>query len=872
MKKVLFIAILVGFFDTCLANEIKIYYNKNLSQVEFAVNEIEIALTKQGHVLKRFSYNQIPSKLRGNSIFLFLKEDTFLLQQLKLDNNSALENLKDEGFSLQVMSNASCVVANDAAGLLYGGLELAEQISIVGINNVKPVTQNPYMEMRGTKFNIPLDVRTPSYTDMSDTAQQNIAEMWNMDFWKEYIDNLARYRYNYISLWNLHPFPSMVKVPKYSEVALNDVQQSTTQFKEMYPLTGNGYDAPEILDNVKILKSITIDEKIDFWRKVMAYGKSRNVDFYIVTWNIFTNGTFGKYGITDHFDNEITTDYFRKSVEQLVLTYPDLAGVGLTTGENFNEANFVQREDWAYNTYAKGVLDALEKQPDRKITFIHRQHQTGALDIADKFKPLIDNENINFIYSFKYAKAHVYSSTKQNYHENFVSDIKDRGDLKTIWTLRNDDIFYFKWGSPNFVREFIKNIPYDVSLGYYYGSDQYVWGREFLSLVPETPRQIEIVKHWYQWMLWGRLGYNPNLDNTRFTEIISIKYPNVNAKQLFDAWQDVSLIYPLTTGFHWGALDFQWYIEACQSISGAANTPSGFHDINRFISLPPHPESNNISIPNYVKSLLSNKEMNGITPVEVYNKILAYSNSAIKAVETMPTNGDKELALTINDILTIGYLGNYYGLKIQAAIDWQLFLETGNLENKKKVEKILNEAVYYWRLYASTASAVNSNPLWTNRVGYVDWKDQFSKGVLYDLTVTGSAINPFNFPITKGGTILEAEQGIVEEGTINTEIKNFTGSGYVEKPQVTLNYEAPNDGYYIVEIRYGMKAWVKQQDIPILINNKEQNSLQCYATGGENNWVWDRLVVKLIKGNNTIHLKAGSVFRLDHINVIPFYE
>ena len=38
------------------------------------------------------------------------------------------------------------------------------------------------------------------------------------------------------------------------------------------------------------------DEKIAFWRRVMAYGKSRNVDFYVVTWNIFDYGIDGKYG------------------------------------------------------------------------------------------------------------------------------------------------------------------------------------------------------------------------------------------------------------------------------------------------------------------------------------------------------------------------------------------------------------------------------------------------------------------------------------------------------------------------------------------------------------------------------------------------
>ena len=144
--------------------------------------------------------------------------------------------------------------------------------------------------------------------------------------------------------------------------------------------------------------------------------------------------------------------------------------------------------------------------PNRKITFIHRQHQAKATDIARTFKPLVDHPNVEFIFSFKYAKAHVYSATQQPYHQEFVADL---GDLKTIWTLRNDDVFYFRWGAPDFVREFVKNIPHDVSRGYYYGSDQYVWGREFLQRDVTDRRDLEIDKHWYQWMLWGRLGLRP---------------------------------------------------------------------------------------------------------------------------------------------------------------------------------------------------------------------------------------------------------------------------------------------------------------------------------------------------------------------------
>ena len=70
------------------------------------------------------------------------------------------------------------ILAIDPAGLLYGGLEVAEIIRTLGIDHVKDDIQNRYMRMRGTKFNLPLDARTPSYTDVCDAAQINIPEMW----------------------------------------------------------------------------------------------------------------------------------------------------------------------------------------------------------------------------------------------------------------------------------------------------------------------------------------------------------------------------------------------------------------------------------------------------------------------------------------------------------------------------------------------------------------------------------------------------------------------------------------------------------------------------------------------------------------------
>ncbi len=684
--------------------------DESIPQLAFVVDEIQNTLQKKGISVKK------DASKSANVVFLVNPEN---------------KDLKAEGFAIKTEGSQIIVEGADAAGAMYGGLELAEQIAIYGLNGVKPTLQNPYMELRGTKFNIPLDARTPSYSDFSDAGQNNIAEMWNFEFWKEYIDNLARYRYNYISLWSLHPFPSMVKVPDYPDVALDDVHRSTAKLKENYSLMGIGFDAPEILANPEVVLKISIDEKIEFWKKVMAYAKTRNIDFYILTWNIFVNGTDGKYGITDKIDNQITRDYFRKSVKQMLLTYPDLVGIGITTGENMHGSNAEKKEDWAYNTYALGFLDAAEEMPNRKMTFIHRQHMTGAMDIANKFKPIVDHPNIEFLFSFKYAYAHVYSATEQYMHQKFVKEIEG---MKTLWTLRNDDVYQFRWGAPDFVREFIKNMPYEVSKGYYYGSDGYIWGREFLMKEPETPRQIEIVKHWYQWMIWGRLGYNPEIPKERFTAMLQNRYSETDATKLYAAWQEASMIYPVTTGFHWGRADYQWYIEGCKSTPKTAGNETGFHDVNRFITLENHPNSGTQTIPNFVKMTLLGGTSKLESPFDVAAKLHAHADKAIQLIEPLSPKENKELKVTFNDIRTMAYLGKYYAHKIAGSTNLALYRETKDIKYKQEAISELKNALVSWKNYTETALQQNINPLWANRVGYIDWTE-LTKGVIKDIEI-----------------------------------------------------------------------------------------------------------------------------------------
>ena len=155
----------------------------------------------------------------------------------------------------------------DPTGAMYGGLDVAEAIRTGMLDSLKDSDHKPHIARRGIKFNIPLDLRTPSYSDNSTSAQANIPEMWNLDFWHEFIDRMARDRYNVLTLWNLHPFPSIVKVPEYPKIALDDVWRTTADLVkpfESFSPRGTGMVKPWMLESHEVVKRITIDEKIAF--------------------------------------------------------------------------------------------------------------------------------------------------------------------------------------------------------------------------------------------------------------------------------------------------------------------------------------------------------------------------------------------------------------------------------------------------------------------------------------------------------------------------------------------------------------------------------------------------------------------------------
>jgi hypothetical protein len=631
---------------------------------------------------------------------------------------AALKAMKPQSYSIRRIDRPAAiqyvVLGADDIGAMYGGLDLAEAIEQGAIGDLRDSDHAPYIEQRGIKFNIPLDARTPSYSDNSDAAQQNIPEMWSAPFWHAMLDEMARHRYNVLTLWSLHPFPSLVKVPEYPDVALDDVMRTTLPMDDTFSHSGDDMVRPPMLEHLEVVKKMTIDEKIAFWRDVMQYAKDRGIDVYLFTWNTFTFGATGKYGITPALDNEKTIAYFRASVRELVLTYPLLAGIGITAGENMPvRKDGISKERWLWRTYGEGVRDALKRQPDRKVRLIHRFHMTGQDEILREFKDYPGPLDL----SFKYAIAHMYSTPNPPFIKTALPHLGN--GLRTWLTVRNDDIYSFRWGDPRFAREFVKAIPGpDKVAGFYMGPDGYTWGREFLSTEPETPRELVIQKQWYSFMLWGRLSYEPDLPDELFCRTLAARFPEVPAGDLFAAWSAASKVFPQITRFFWGDIDLRWLPEA--NLSHPRH--KGWYTVRHYIEGYTMPESGILNIREWREKVLADEPMKEITPLQVADSLEGYGMLTLNSVGVLRRQRpieNKELRLTLGDLEAMAHLGNYYALKIRGACDLALFDRTGKPEQQASAVRYLEAALEHWKKYAAVYSR-QYRPALYNRVGFVN--------------------------------------------------------------------------------------------------------------------------------------------------------
>ncbi len=666
-----FLIILVSFSCSNLrnANSIESIYIDNESRldVEFVSRNFASYCKNQGI--------QINTKEGGKDQLKIIISDTAQF--------SGKHNFPAESYYISSSGkNEVSIVAADKRALIYGFQSLAEQLFIqnTSVNKID-LFEKPDYSFRTIKFNLPWN----SYRE-HESLQLHAETLRDLDFWESFLDMMSKNRFNTLTLWSVHPWTYMIRPEKYPEACpFDDKELAKWQ---------------------------------NYWHSLFAMASERGIKVFMVNWNIFVSREFSKaHGVAEysqHLDthyngygdySELVQQYNKDVVRQVLAEYPELKGIGVSQNERMKGPDVTEEQwqQWIVDTYFDIVHEA---QPERE--FILRGHTHPAPELT---RAAIEN-NTDKLPSkvwvpLKYNWSHGHAQSQLFYiHGGSDSDVwwnPVPEDYKVIFTIRNEDFFILRWGSPSFIRELVNfNKPNEAVGGFIVGSETYIPATDYITkLGRHKTWDYAFERQWLFYKLWGRLMYNSETPDDIFINAFNRKYDIAYGNELYRAFELASQM-PLQLASYFGATwDFTLYSEGFMSgyppwRGEKWEGHSPLLSVEDIIGANPIDPSW-LNVAEYVRFIQQGKDTTDRkTPLEIAKEMKESGSKALEIVDSIePSN--LTLQHEIADIKAWSYLSLYFEKKLRGCIAFEKFRVTKNSEFQDEAVAQLEEALGYWR-------------------------------------------------------------------------------------------------------------------------------------------------------------------------------
>jgi hypothetical protein len=678
MKKALsgIFLLALNFSYYAISQTVALHYDTTSVQAKYAAKILARSLTDQGYKTLNLQADY--------SVSLVIENET----------------IPAESYIISPEEKKITIKGGDGRGIIYGCLSLAENIrNGIPLSDVKAQNESPKLQFRAIKFDLPWDTYRHSY---SLTQHQQTCS--DLKYWEAFLDMMAENRFNTLTLWNLHPYPYMIR-PK--------------NFPEACPFSG-----PEL----KVWQNL--------FHGIFRMARERGIDTYMVPFNIFVSPEFAKAhnvamdNLEHHFflkgdTSEIIKRYTRECVTQLLDEYPELTGMGLTLGEGMGGMTPQERENWMRETIIEGMHLA-----NRKSKLIHRipfSGNTGSagfttIEMEQITRKVIEKESaMDFIEGpiwadLKFNWSHAHSTpTLIKVHGGKLYGTyfnPEPAGYKIVWTARNEDFFCLRWGVPGFIRQHIAANTPDYVGGYMIGSETYIPALDYFTKPGTVVNwKYAFERQWLFYSLWGRLLYNLATPDEVFRQQFIQRYGK-EASILLEAYALASSTpLRLASSFDCG-WDFTLYSEGFMALNTITKREE-YITVDRQINQPPL-DTNYVSIGNYVETTLSGGSFSSgrITPPILARMLEQDCSKALDLVKNINAADNNSLLQEVEDVRVWANLGLYFAEKLKGGIALQTYRIRGGEENKQAAVKYLGNALKYWDVVISiTRPLYNDMPL-----------------------------------------------------------------------------------------------------------------------------------------------------------------
>ena len=646
-----------------VAGQVSVDYSPEVPGIDLAVSKIKEALIETGHRV------HLPGS-SGNAAY-----------SINLRIRHDRPAIKAEGYEVETRGNTISIYAAEASGLRYGALALAEQLLIEkDPGKIRPGLTTPAFEVRAIKFNLPWE----PYRE-SRSMDYHLSTCRDLNFWEDYLDMMFVNRFNLLALYNMHPFPYMVRLEDYPEASPFTEEQ--------------------------------MEEWKAFWKGLFKMARERGIEVFIVNWNIVVPASFAeKHDVNVLNDTaSVIADYTRKSVTAIIDEYEDLGGIGVTLADWMENMTPARREDWIDETFVAGIRAA-----KRSVKFLHRSVLSGSsgemrriINKADLPDPVLVEVKFNWSHGHSTPQLFItHASSSGQINTGFWEPVPE--NYKIQWMIRNEDFWTLRWGEPGFIRDHIRTNTKPYVNGYYIGSEGYIPAFEYFTKA-EVGRtwQYAFERQWLFYSLWGRLLYDAGTSDAVFAAMFNRKYRFSQGREMLRAYKLVSRMPLRLASFFAATWDYTLYAEGFL----APVIPRGYgHDDGQslFISIDElidHKvlDPSYVSIKDYVQMTKEKKVIpeHRITPAELADELTSNADSAAALLVALRKHANpfsNEYTQELDDINVWALMSYYFADKLRAGVALQTFRETGNTKSKEEAVALLKKCVEHWKQLSAITS------------------------------------------------------------------------------------------------------------------------------------------------------------------------
>ncbi len=645
MKRITVIAVIALLAITAMAQRVSIQTGKKASAREqYAAEYLQKKLTEMGYTIS----------------------------PKKADCKITLSNANSgtaEGYTIAKDKKGITVTGNDATGVIYGCVELAERIKTTGSLDIQPITETPGMVMRGTCIGLQKTVYLPGHAVYEyPYTPENFPWFYDKAEWIKYLDMLVENKMNSLYLWNGHPFASLVKLKDYP-FAL-EVDEET--FKK----------------NEEIFSFLTHEaDKRGIWVIQMFY-------------NIILSKPFADhYGLkTQDRHRPITpliSDYTRKSIAAFIENYPNV-GLLVCLGEAM--ATIDDDVIWMKETIIPGIKDGLKASGRTDIPpVVLRSHDTDGPLVLKESLPLYPNIYTMSKYTGESLTTYEPGGPWGETHRQLAAAAPVHID--NVHILAN--LEPWRWSSPAFIQKTVQamhRVHHSKGLHLYPQASYWDWPYTADKL-PNGERLKQLDRDWMWYQAWGRYSWNDQrgADKTFWKKELADYYgiDTIAASHLLNAYDEAGEIAPKLLR-RFGITEGNRQTLLLGMTMGELVNPykytiyPGFYE-----SCGPEGEK----LIEYIEKEYKGQAHKGELPFDIVDQCVNHGDRALiemGAVGTKPTRHAEEYERVWNDFLCYATFAKAFQLKVRAAAEVLRYKWTKDIAHLETAEKWLEQSLSIW--------------------------------------------------------------------------------------------------------------------------------------------------------------------------------